>query len=133
MADPEVKASILNSTKKALGLDPDYDVFDIEITMHINSTFSTLHQLGVGPIEGYFVDDATNVWTEFTEDNPLINSVKTYMFLAVKLLFDPPQTSYAIAAVKEILKEYEWRLTTQQEGVRHPWVAPIIEEPQTTF
>lgn len=102
--------SILNSTKKVLGVDADYDVFDLDILMHINSVFPTLTQLGIGPVNGFMIEDADATWWDFLGDNPNLNSVKTYVYLRVRLLFDPPSTSFVITAMQEQIKELEWRL-----------------------
>lgn len=117
---PQVAGSILNTIKKALGLDPSYDVFDTDIVMHINSTFATLNQLGVGPEEGFSIEDASATWQDFLglgETNKLL-SVKSYMYLKVRLLFDPPTTSFAIDAMKKNAEEYEWRLNVQTDKPR---------------
>ncbi len=111
MAVPGID-SILSSTKKMLGIEEDYDVFDLDIILHINSVFSTLYQFGVGPATGFFIEDKTKTWTDFLgSDSFDLNMVKSYMFLRVRLLFDLPTTSFAIEAMKEQVKEYEWRMT----------------------
>lgn len=112
--------SILTSTKKLLGIDEEYTAFDLDITLHINSVFSTLHQLGVGPDEGFMVEDKTTMWHSFMT-SAYLNSVKSYMFLRVRILFDPPTTSFAIDAMTNQSKELEWRLCSASAIV-----APII-------
>lgn len=102
--------SILTSTKKVLGIDESYDVFDTDITMHINSVFSTLQQLGVGPSSGFSIEDETATWEDFIGTSTVINNVKSYMCLRVRLLFDPPATSFALDAITSQVKEFEWRL-----------------------
>lgn len=103
--------SILASVKKMLGIGSDYDHFDPEIIMHINSTFSDLHRLGVGPREGFLIEDDTSTWADFMPDMPGVHSVKTYIFLKVKLLFDNSTlSSTVIAAMERQIKEYEWTL-----------------------
>ena len=103
--------SILTSTKKILGVDETYTVFDLDIMTHINSAFSTLNQLGIGPVDGFMIEDATAVWSDFLGTNsPKLNAVKTYVYLRVRMLFDPPTTSYLINALNEQIKELEWRL-----------------------
>lgn len=102
--------SILNDIKKLLGLDPSYTVFDQDIIIHINSVFMILRQLGVGPEEGYKIEDANNIWSEFSEDNIFIESVKTYIYLKVKMYFDPPQNSAHAQAIQAQIAELEWRL-----------------------
>lgn len=118
-----METSILNSTKKVLGIAEDYTVFDQDIITHINTAFSTLTQLGVGPAEGFMIEDATAVWTDFITDGDLqYNSVKSYVFLRVKNLFDPPQTSYLIASSERQIEELEWRLNIHREETG--WVDP---------
>lgn len=110
--------SVLDGTKKALGVDPSYDVFDHELIMHINSTFSTLHQIGVGPAVPFTIQDSTDVWSSFIKDNPtVLQSVKTYVQLKVKLLFDPPSSSFALESFRKQAEEFEWRLNFHAEGV----------------
>lgn len=114
--------SILQSTKKILGLAAEYDAFDEDIIMHINTAFNTLTQLGIGPPQGFAIVDENDVWRFFLGDNILLNQVKTYVYLRVKLLFDPPGTSFHIEALNQQLRELEWRLNAQREEAE--WVAP---------
>lgn len=114
--------SILKSTKKILGLETEYTVFDLDIITHINTAFSTLNQLGVGPVDGFMIEDDTAEWADFLEDETKINSVKTYVYLKVRLLFDPPTTSFAITAYEKQLSELEWRLNVHREDTQ--WVDP---------
>lgn len=115
--------SILNDTKKILGIGVDYTAFDEDILMHINSAFSTLNQLGVGPRDGFQISDETATWDTFVVDSRL-NPVKTYIYLRVRLLFDPPGTSYHIEAMTRQIKELEWRLNVIREEV-------IYDDPST--
>ena len=108
--------SILTSTKKALDIPENYDVFDQNIIMHINGVFSTLSQLGIGPEEGYEIVDDTSLWSHFLGGNAKFNFVKTYMFLRVKMLFDPPGTSFLQDAIKEQIKELEVRISIEREN-----------------
>lgn len=108
--------SILNTIKKQLGITEDYTVFDSDLIMHINSVFLTLSQLGVGPDEGFFIEGKTDSWTDYIDEGMLLNSIKTYVYLKVKLLFDPPGSSYAIDAINNIIKELEWRINVQVEN-----------------
>ncbi len=103
--------SILNSIKKLLGIAEDYDHFDSDIIMHINSVFTTLTQLGVGPEDGFSINDEAEKWEDFLSEERMIHSVKSYMFMRVKLMFDPPLSSAVIECTKEQIKEMEWRLT----------------------
>jgi hypothetical protein len=111
-----LETSILTGTKKILGLAEDYTAFDTDVITHINSVFSTLTQLGVGPAEGFMIEDETSEWTDFIQDDDLqYNSVKTYVYLRVRMLFDPPATSFVIAALNDQIKELEWRLNVHRE------------------
>lgn len=122
-----METSILTSTKKILGVSEDYTAFDLDIVTHINSAFSTLTQLGVGPAEGFMIEDEIAVWTDFIADDLQYNSVKTYVYLRTRQLFDPPVTSYLIAAFNEQIKELEWRLNTHREETG--WVDPDPSPP----
>ena len=102
--------SILNSIKKLLGIAEDYDYFDSDIIMHINSVFATLTQLGVGPEDGFSIDDESEKWEDFLPEERMLHSVTSYMFMKVKLMFDPPLSSAVIECTKEQIKELEWRL-----------------------
>ena len=108
--------SILTSIKKLLGLAEDYGPFDSDIIMHINSVFMTLTQLGVGPAEGFIITDDSAIWTDFIEDASKLQAVKTYIFLRVKLLFDPGSVgSSTLAAYERMIQEFEWRLNVEVE------------------
>lgn len=103
--------SILTSVKKLLGIAEEYTQFDQDIIMHINSVFLTLLELGVGPADGFAIEDATSKWSEFIPDNDvLLNAVKSYMYLKVRMLFDPSLTSSVTDLMKEQAKEFEWRM-----------------------
>lgn len=115
--------SILTSTKKALGLEADYTAFDPEIVMHINSVFGTLVQLGIGPVNGFMIEDATPVWSDFLGEDKNLNPVKTYMYQRVRLIFDPPATSFAIAALEKQIEESAWRINVHREDTQ--WASPI--------
>lgn len=118
MAEP----SILKSVKRVLGLGTDIDEFDEDVIMHINSIFSTLHQLGIGPDTGFAIEDNVAEWDDFLIGDNLLNSVKTYVYLRVRLLFDPPATSFHISAMERQIQEIEWRLNVKREG--GSWVDP---------
>jgi hypothetical protein len=117
-----METSILNSTKQVLGLPVDYTVFDEDIVMHINTTFSTLTQLGVGPAAGFMIQGPDEDWEDFIQADIQLNSVKSYMFLKVKQLFDPPTTSFMISAMERQIQELEWRLNVYREETA--WVDP---------
>lgn len=107
--------SILTSIKKLLGITEEYTHFDTDLIIHINSVFATLTQLGVGPSEGFVIVDKNDNWEQFTDDNILIESVKSYVYLKVKLLFDPPTSSAVIESYKQMINEFEWRLNVAAE------------------
>lgn len=109
-------ASILTSTKKVLGIEEDYKAFDVDIIMHINTAFSTLAQLGIGPHDGFSIEDDTPTWSDFLGSDIRLNPVKSYIFLRVRLLFDPPGTSYLIESLRRQAEEMEWRLSAYREN-----------------
>lgn len=125
--------SILDSVKEALGVPVDSTDFDSELTMYINSVLSTLNQLGVGPVGGFMITSNEATWADFLGDNPKLNDAKTYMTFRVKLMFDAPPTSFALDAIKEQIKETEWRLNVTREAT--DWVNPEPEvlEQETLF
>lgn len=102
--------SILESVKGTLGILPDQTSFDSELLLHINSAIGTLTQLGVGPEAGYTVESVQEVWTDFLGTDHQLNPVKSYVHLRVKLLFDPPDIGFVLTAMKDQIKELEWRL-----------------------
>lgn len=106
--------SILQTIKKLLGIDPSIDVFDQDIMIHINTVFMILTQLGVGPKDGFAVHGPEDVWSAFLEDPVKIEQIKTYIYLRVRLLFDPPSTSFVIDAITKNYQEIEWRLNFQE-------------------
>lgn len=114
--------SILNSIKKLLHIPAENDEFDDDVIIHINSAFATLHQLGLGPDEEFMIEDSTTKWSAYIGTDKYIQSVKTYVFLSVRLVFDPPTTSFAINAFEKQLDELTWRLNVQREGEK--WISP---------
>lgn len=117
--------SILTSTKKILGIPEADTTFDLDILIHINSVFSTLTQLGIGPDTGFGIEDKITTWDAFLGGNPRIASVKTYMYLKVRLYFDPPGTSFVIGAMEKQVEELEWRLNVEREHLG--WVDPFTQ------
>jgi hypothetical protein len=107
--------SILDETKKVLGIEPEATAFDTDLIMHINTVFFSLQQLGVGSDEGYMITDKTATWTDYLGDNKNLNAVKSYMYLRIRLLFDPPATSFALDAIQKQITELEWRLNVESE------------------
>lgn len=108
--------SILDSIKLQLGITADYHQFDAQIMAHINSVFMLLNQLGVGPKDCFYIEDEFTTWDDFLEGRTDLNAVKTYMYLRVKLMFDPPSTSFVLDSMKRQAEEMEWRLNVQAES-----------------
>lgn len=109
--------SILTSIKKMLGIAVEYTHFDADLIMHINSVFAILTQIGVGPSEGFSIEDDTDVWTDFIQDNKKLESVKSYTYMKVKLLFDPPLSSSVIESMNRIISELEWRIQVAADSI----------------
>jgi hypothetical protein len=117
--------SIFVTTKKVLGIPESDTSFDTDIFMHLNTVLADLAQLGVGPVEGLWVDDYSATWDQFTNNDVLLAPVKTYVYLRVRLLFDPPTTSFAIAAMERQVQQMEWRLNVYAENkAGQPWPTP---------
>lgn len=110
--------SILTSIKKLLGIEESYNHFDPDLIMHINSVFSILAQIGVGPSDGFAITGAAETWSDFLDDPKLFALVKSYMHLKVKLLFDPPLSSAAIESINRQIAEFEWRLAVAADQRR---------------
>ena len=109
--------SILTSIKKMLGIAEEYEQFDADIIIHINSVFMILTQLGVGPSEGFSIEDDSAIWSDFIQDSTNIESVKSYVYLRVKLLFDSTSLgSPVIEAMNRQISELEWRLNIEAES-----------------
>ena len=105
-----MEESILKTIKQLIGCPDDFEQFDLDLTIHINSAFAALTQLGVGPKEGYRITGPDNVWSEFEEDTQKSSLIKDYVYIKTRLLFDPPTSSALMDSLKEQLKEMEWRL-----------------------
>lgn len=115
--------SILDDVKKMLSLDAGYTAFDMDVIIHINSAFGILNQLGVGPTAGYAIVDNTAAWDAFVGSADLnANMIKTYVFMKVKMMFDPPTTSFVIEAYTKQIAEFEERISINREGVS--WTDP---------
>lgn len=102
--------SILISIKKLLGITEDYTHFDADIIMHINSVLAILCQLGVGPPEGFSIEDSKAQWSDFLQNDDRLNLVKSYVHHRVRLLFDPPLGSAVLEAIERTIKELDWRI-----------------------
>lgn len=111
----EVKDSILNSIKKLLGIESSYTNFDTDIIMHINSIFVILNQIGFGPEDGFAISDSEAKWSEYCEKG-MIETVKTYIYLRVRLLFDPPSNGAVMEAIKQTIQELEWRINVGSDN-----------------
>jgi hypothetical protein len=116
----DLSDSILTSVKKVIGIAEEYRAFDPDIVLHINSVFSTLNQLGIGPEVGFAIEDKEDLWSDFLGTDIRLNSVKTYVCLRVRLLFDPPATSFVQDSMKRQIEELEWRLNVYRENLAHP-------------
>ena len=108
--------SILTSIKKMLGIAEEYTQFDADIIIHINSVFMVLNQLGVGPKEGFYIEDKTMYWEDYIDDPTQLQAVKTYIYQKVRLIFDPPTSSAHTLALENSIKEFEWRLNVAAES-----------------
>lgn len=102
--------SILTSIKKLLGITEEYTHFDQDIIIHINSAFMILNQLGVGPDRVFYIKDDSEIWNDFVGINTDIEAVKTYVYLKVRLMFDPPSSSIVAESINKSISELEWRL-----------------------
>lgn len=107
--------SILTSIKKVLGIYEADTSFDVDIIMHINTVLMILRQMGIGPSEGFSVINSYNTWDDYLSDSSLIEAVKTYVALKVRLIFDPPASSAIIEAMNRTISELEWRLNVQAD------------------
>lgn len=111
-----MEESILITIKKLLGISREYMHFDTDIIVHINTVFMNLNQLGVGPVNGFSIKDDKTKWKDFIGDNKKLNAVQTYIYLKVKLAFDPPLSSTVMEANKQMINELEWRLNVEAES-----------------
>lgn len=108
--------SILMSIKKLLGISEDYEHFDADIIIHINSVLMVLNQLGVGPEEGFSIRDKTETWADFLgKDTALAEGVRSYVYMKVRMMFDPPTSTAAIESMTRLANEFEWRLNVAGE------------------
>lgn len=123
--------SILDSTKKLLGIDADNPDFDTDIIIHINSVFSRLQQLAVGPEEGFEIEDSSTLWHEYLGANKLTNNVKTLMYLQVRMYFDPPSLSFDINAKQSQIDKLEWLINVAVDKGYVPLSVPY--DPFPTF
>lgn len=108
--------SILTSTKKMLGLADEDTSFDLDIVMFINMAFAQLNDLGIGPATGFRIHDNSATWTQLLGDNQLFEDVKTYVYMSVRLIFDPPTTSFGITAMEKQIEKHGWLMNVRREG-----------------
>lgn len=111
--------SILTSIKKMLGIEETYTHFDVDITIYINSALMVLNQIGVGPDEPFLITSKTETWAGLL-GQANVEAVKTYIYLKVRLVFDPPTSSFVLESINKMITELEWRLNVQVE-------IPIVE------
>lgn len=111
----QMSDSILNTIKKTLGLEADYDAFDTEIIVFINSAMMTLQQLGIGPTRGFIITNSEQTWSDFLQTDKMLEGVKHYIYLCVRMVFDPPGSSFVMDSMKQQKEELEWRLREQSE------------------
>jgi len=119
--------SILTSIKKLLGIAEEYTHFDADLIIHINSVLSILTQIGVGPAEGFSIKDKSSVWEDFVPENSKWELIKSYTYMKVKLLFDPPLSSAVIESTNRIISELEWRIQVAADPVK------TIEEEENAY
>lgn len=110
--------SILTSIKKLLGIAEDYEHFDQDLIIHINSVLSVLTQLGVGPSEGFSIEDENATWDDFIPEDKRLSSIRSYVYMKVKLLFDPPLSSSVMESMNRMISEFEWRLNVAAEPIQ---------------
>ena len=108
--------SILDYVKKLLGIQKDYTHFDPDVIYGINAAFGVLTQLGVGPEEGFMINDDSAKWVDFVSDTSRLSLIKPYVYLKTRLLFDPPTSSALIDSINKTIAEYEWRLYVASDG-----------------
>lgn len=102
--------SILTSIKKLMGLTEEYDAFDQDILILINSVLFELEQIGVKAKDGFVLSDKTSVWSDYSDDDRLLNALKPYIYMKTKLTFDPPTSSGALDSMNRIIDRFEWRI-----------------------
>lgn len=124
--------SILDEIKQTMGISKDVTVFDTDVRIHINSALGTLSQLGIGPEGGFEVIDSAQVWSDLLLTDLNFNPVKTYVYLRVKMLFDPPPNSWITVAMKEQIEQLEWRLNVVRED-KIPIPEPPPEDEELTY
>jgi hypothetical protein len=125
MADEQIKDSILQDVKQMVGQEWDDTSYDLDIKTHINSVFLDLQQLGVGPSDGFEIQDASTKWDAYLGSNKNLNAVKSYIYIRVRLLFDPPTNSFLVQSLEKQVEKMEWRLQVEMDP---PFVPTVIGE-----
>lgn len=110
--------SILETIKKLLGIDTECKDFDIDVIVNINTVISALTQMGVGPEEGFSITGSDETWNDFIEELHGFEMIKTYIYLKVKNIFDPPQQQSLIGSSERIISEIEYRIRIQVENAQ---------------
>lgn len=113
----DIDGSILQTTKKLLGISPDDDAFDMDVIFAINSAFDRLNTLGIGPDEGFRIADDTAVWSDYLYDGKILDSVKTYVYFKTRLVFDPPTSSFVLESMNKQIAELEFLFIVKSDSV----------------
>ena len=119
--------SIFESVKKVVGLLGDDGSFDEDILLHINSVVSTLRQLGLSIPADFYVRDDVQTWRDLLGEFRDLDLVKSYMTMKVRLMFDPPSSSFGLKSMEEMVKEYEWRINVLTD---QPYSVPVLPSPE---
>ena len=119
--------SIFSSVKKVVGLLGDDGSFDEDILLHINSVVSTLRQLGLSIPADFYVRDDVQTWQDLLGEFRDLDLVKSYMTMKVRLMFDPPSSSFGLKSMEEMAKEYEWRINVLTD---QPYSVPVLPSPE---
>lgn len=111
-----MEESILITIKKLLGIAEEDTHFDHDIVLNINAALFNLNQLGIGPQTGFRINNGSEKWKDLLEERIDLEAIKTYIYLKVRLLFDPPTSSFVLESMDRQITELEWRLNVQVEG-----------------
>ena len=116
--------SILTYIKKMHGISEIDTSFDTDMIVHINKVFMILNQLGVGPSDGFYIEDSSLTWSDYVDNKYITSAIQSFIYAKVRLIFDPPTSPAVIEALTSSAKEDEWRIVqwaekhnTQQLGV----------------
>jgi hypothetical protein len=121
----QITNSILHDTKQMLGQEFDDDTFDLDIKNHINTVFFNLNQIGVGPSDGFEITDATTLWSAYIGATKNLNAVKSYIYIRVRLMFDPPTNGFLVTSLEKQADKLEWTLSVEVEPYTN-LPAPIV-------